>query len=185
MFFVISGVSSSGKNTVMKELVKRVKNLEVLSKSSGTTRAPRESDKEFDTYVYFTAEEFEKSIKEGKFFEYEKVHENYYGLLKHQVEKAINNKKIDYIRDVDVKGNVTLRNAYKNKIYSIFIDAPDEILRERLKNRGDSPEDIELRLSRNELERSYKHHYDLVLDNIDLEKTLTTIETFINKVRNK
>ena len=67
MLFVISGVSSSGKNTVMKELIKRVKNLKVLSKSSGTTRSPRDSDKEFDTYVYFTKQEFEKGIKQNKF----------------------------------------------------------------------------------------------------------------------
>ena len=185
MLFVISGVSSSGKNTVMQELIKRVKNLKVLSKSSGTTRPPRESDKEFDTYIYLTKEEFEQGIKQGKFFEYEIVHENMYGLLKERIETAINSKTDDYIRDVEVKGNVTLRNAYKDKIVSIFIDAPNDVLRDRLLKRGDKPEDIELRLSRSELERSYKNHYDLVIDNIDLEKTLSTLENFIEKVRNK
>ena len=184
MLFVISGVSSSGKNTVMKELIKRVKNLKVLSKSSGTTRSPRESDKEFDTYVYFTKQEFEKGIKQNKFFEYELVHENMYGLLKERIETAVNSTTDDYIRDVEVKGNVTLRNAYKDKIVSIFIDAPNEVLRERLINRGDKLEDIELRLSRSELERSYKSHYDIVIENIDLEKTLQTLENFIEKVRN-
>lgn len=181
MLIIISGVSSSGKNTIMNALVKRIDNLKVLTKSSATTRAPRESDKEFGVYVYMSKIEFEQAIDNGEFFEYELVHQNYYGTLKDRVEMAVNSKDVDYIRDVEVKGNVNFRKAYKDKILSIFIDAPNEVLRERLIKRGDKPEDIELRLSRSELERSYKPHYDLVVENIDLEKTLQTIENFLEK----
>ncbi len=182
MFIAFSGVSSSGKNTVMNELIKRRSDLKVLELSSGTTRAPRESDSQFNTYVYFSKEEFKKGIEEGLFFEYEEVHGNYYGTILSRLEAVTQDLEHDYIRDIDVKGVVNLKKYFKNKcgIISIFLDAPDEVLRERLLKRGDSPEDIEKRLSRGELERSYKDKYDLVIENIDLEKTIQTISDFID-----
>ena len=66
---------------------------------------------------------------------------------------------------------------------SIFLDAPDEELRRRLKERGESDERIEVRLSRGGFEREYKKYYDLVIDNIDLNKTLEIIENFIDKAK--
>lgn len=184
MFIVLSGVSSSGKNTIMNELIKKRKNLKVLNLSSGTTRAPRPTDSENNTYLFLSKEEFEKGIKEGKFFEYELVHGNYYGLILERLKLAKYDKENDYIRDIDVKGNLSLKKFFdRNEMISIFIDAPDEILRERLKNRGDSEEDIEKRLSRGEFERSYKNHYDLVIENIDLEKTVNLICDFIDNFK--
>lgn len=180
MFIVVSGVSSCGKNTVINELINRRNDLKVLTKSSGTSRPPRESDSQFNTYVYFTDSEFEKGIEEGKFFEHELVHGHYYGLIKSRLEEVLRDKKNDYIRDIDVKGTVNLKKFFKDNMISIFLDAPDEVLRARLIARGDAPEDIEKRLSRGELERSYKVHYDLCIDNIDLEKTVQTILEFLD-----
>lgn len=182
MFIVLSGVSSSGKNTVMEALMKKRKDLKILELSSGTTRAKRESDSRFNTYVYLSKEEFEKGISEGKFFEYELVHDNYYGMFRSRLDDVVVDKEFDYMRDIDVKGSVNLKKFFAGKcpFISIFLDAPDEVLRERLLNRGDKPEDIEKRLSRSGLERSYKHHYDLVLENIDLDKTVQTISDFID-----
>ena len=88
------------------------------------------------------------------------------------------NESIETLSSIDT--------CLSNKDFSsIFIDAPNDVLRERLIKRGDKPEDIELRLSRSEMERSYKHHYDIVIENIDLEKTLQTLENFIDKARKK
>ncbi len=179
MFIVVSGVSSCGKNTVINELIKRRNNLKVLTQSSGTTRPPRESDSQFNTYVYFNDKDFEKGIEEGKFFEHEIVHGHYYGLIKARIEDAVRDGENDYIRDLDVKGTVNLKKFFKDNMISIFLDAPDEVLRERLVARGDSPEDIEKRLARGELERSYKPHYDFCIENINLEKTVNEILNFI------
>ena len=66
---------------------------------------------------------------------------------------------------------------------TIFLDAPDDVLAERLRARGESPEKIALRLSRGGLERSYKDKYDLVIENIDLNTTLQIINDFIDKRR--
>ena len=187
MFIAISGISASGKNTVMQNLINQRKNVKVLTKSSCTTREPRESDGDFQTYNYFTKEEFEKGIENNIFIEHELVHGNYYGTLKESFERVIKDTENDYMRDIDVKGTVNLRKYLKGKVkmISIFLDAPDEVLRERLINRGESLERAEIRLSRGELERSYKGEYDLVVENIDLQKTLKIINDFIDNERKK
>ena len=185
MFIAFSGVSSSGKNTVMNELIKRRNNIKVLESSSGTTREPRERDSQFNTYVYMTEEEFKRGVEEGKFFEYELVHGHYYGTILSQLEKAASDQENYYIRDIDVKGVVNLKQYFKGKsdFISIFLDAPNDVLRQRLILRGDKIEDIEKRLSRGELERSYKNGYDLVIENIDLEKTVQTICQYIDQFK--
>lgn len=184
MFIVFSGVSGSGKNTVMNKLLERRKNLRVLDRSSGTTRAPRPSDSENNTYVFMTREEFEKGIEEGKFFEYENVHGNYYGTLLERLEYAIEHQDLDFMRDIEVKGNRNLKKFFKGKcpMVSIFLNVPDDILRDRLRIRGESEADIEKRISRGDLERSYQGDYDLVIDNIDLQETVDTIDQFLNSV---
>lgn len=187
MFIALSGISASGKNTVMQNLIERRKNLKVLQKSSCTTRKPRNTDKDFQTYVYLTKEEFEKGIKDDIFIEHELVHDNYYGTLKSAFNQVIDDKENDYMRDIDVKGTVNIKKYLtgKAKMVSIFLDAPDDVLKQRLRLRGESQEQIDKRLSRSELERSFKKYYDLVIENIDLEKTLNTIVDFLDNERNK
>lgn len=187
MFIVLSGVSSSGKNTIMEELMRRRKNLKILEFSSGTTRAKRESDCKYNTYVFLSKEEFQKKIDAGEFYEYELVHDNYYGMFRSRLADVVADKDFDYMRDIDVKGNVSLKKFFDGKcpMLSIFIDAPNDVLKERLLKRGDSLEDIEKRLSRSDFERSFKHNYDLVIENIDLEKTVNTICDFIEEFKNK
>ena len=185
MFIVFSGVSGCGKNTIMNELMKRRPNLKVLEKSTCTTREPRENDKDNNTYIFMAKEEFEKGIKAGKFYEYEEVHGNYYGTLLERLTFASQSKRTDYMRDVDVKGHTSLRKFFKDKckMVGIFIDVPDDILRQRLSKRGESEESINKRLSRGEMERSRKADYDLVVENIDLEKTVDQIDKFLDEMK--
>lgn len=185
MFIAISGISASGKNTVIKNLIKSRKNLKVLKRSSCTTRPKRKTDEEFETYLYLTKEEFEQGIKDGIFIEHELVHDNYYGMLKSSFLDVIDDKSNDYIRDIDVKGEHSLKNYLNGKVkmLSIFLDAPDDVLEKRLKDRGDSLEQIEKRLSRKELERSYKQNFDIVIDNIDLDETIKAINKFLDNNR--
>ena len=42
MLFIISGVAGAGKNTIVKEIIKRVEHINTIP--SYTTRAPREGD---------------------------------------------------------------------------------------------------------------------------------------------
>lgn len=183
MFIVFSGVSGSGKNTVMNRLLEERGNLNVLTKSTCTTRARRPSDDQDQTYVFLSREEFEEGIKNGMFYEYEDVHGNYYGTISKRLQYVVDNQDLDFMRDIDVKGNRNLKKFFAGKcpMVSIFLDAPDDVIRNRLAERGESPESIEKRLSRGEFERSFKEDYDLVVVNVDLEKTLKTINEFLDR----
>lgn len=187
MFLIISGISSSGKNTVMRSLVNIRKNLKILERSSVTTRVPREGDARFNTYIYKDQEAFLKMVDEGKFVEHEEVHGNYYGVLKEPLDSVVEDKENDYIRDIDVKGNLSIRKYLSGKcrVVSIFLDAPDEVLMSRLRERGDSEEQIKIRLSRKDFERAHKKYYDLVIENIDLNKTLKIINDYMDEIKAK
>ena len=179
MFIVLSGVSGSGKNTVIEELKKR-KNFKVFR--SAVTRQARPNEKKGEIYIFVTRGEFEDKIKNGELFEYELVHEEYRGILKSELEKVKADKTSDYIRDIDVKGNQKLRKYFsKEEILSIFLEVDDSELKKRLKNRGESDESIALRLSRAPMERTHKKDYDLVIENNDLGKTVEAILRAIEK----
>ena len=183
MLIIFSGVSGSGKNTIMNELLKRRKDIFVLEQSSATTREKRESDKEFNTYKYLTQKEFEEGIKNGDFFEYENVHGCYYGVLNEALQRVIDNPQKDFMRDIDVKGNIKLRNYLRDKcgVLSIFLDAPNDVILDRLIKRGESEERARVRLSRGDMERTYKDQFDVVIENLDLEKTIKQICEFLDK----
>ena len=69
MLVILSGVAGAGKDTVKKELIKRLENVESLP--SYTSRPKREGDEEGKTYNFVTREEFEKMIENGEFYEYD------------------------------------------------------------------------------------------------------------------
>lgn len=186
MFIIFSGVSASGKNTIMQELAKRDARIKILDMSSGTTRPPRESDKDNNTYIFMSKEEFEAGIKNGDFFEYENVHGYYYGILNSALDRVITNQDIDYMRDIDVHGREKIVKHFKGKcpVITVFLDASNEELFKRLKNRGEEDERIKVRLARSELEREFKKDYDIVIDNKDIDDTVDKILKFIENKRN-
>ena len=61
MLVILSGVSGAGKDTIRKELMKRLNN--TTSLPSYTSRNPREDEEEGVQYHFITKEEFEKKIK--------------------------------------------------------------------------------------------------------------------------
>lgn len=65
MLVLLSGVSGAGKDTIKKELIARMENVESLP--SYTDRAPRENDIPGQTYNFVTTEEFEAMIARGNY----------------------------------------------------------------------------------------------------------------------
>lgn len=181
MFLIFSGVSGSGKQTVIGEVMKAYSNTVYLR--SVTTRPRREGE---DLYYYLTQEEFEKKKANNEFFETEQVHGFWYGILNSSIEELLQNPNILYVKDVDVHGTQKLMNALKNKmkIASVFLEVPDDVLFERLIKRGESEERAKIRLSRGALEREYKNQYDYVIENIDLQKTVEQAKDIVENLKN-
>lgn len=177
MLILVSGPSGVGKSTIISELQKRHKNLKTMK--TCTTRPARK--KVDGAYYHVSKQEFEKMIEENKLFEFENVHADiFYGTPFASLEKVIDGK-FDYIKDVDVHGTKKIKDYLSDKarVVTIFLDSPDHELRSRLQNRGEDDEMIEKRLSRANMERSHRHLYDAVIENVDVLETTSQVENFI------
>ena len=185
MLVILSGVAGAGKDTIKKELIKRMENVESLP--SYTSRAIRGGDVEGETYHFISREEFEKMIENEEFYEYDIHHNQYYGTSRKLLNDKIKSGKI-IVKDIDVNGTEHLKELLGNdtKVVTIFLRVPKAELKHRLENRIDkpSPQEIILRLNRFDYEESRINLYDYVLKNNDLEKTVQIIMTIIeNEVR--
>ena len=184
MLVILSGVAGAGKDTIKKELIKRMENIETLP--SYTSREKRNGDIAGETYNFVSREEFEKMIENKEFYEYDIHHNQYYGTSRKLLNEKVKNGKI-IVKDIDVNGTEHLKELLKNdtKIVTIFLRVPKEELRHRLENRIDKPsqEEIILRLNRFDYEESRINLYDYVLCNNELEKTVQIIMTIIENER--
>ena len=180
MLVILSGVSGSGKDTIKKELIKRMENVETLP--SFTSRPMRDGEVEGGAYYFVTKDQFEEMIKKDEFYEYDIHHDNYYGTSIKLLNEKIKSGKI-IVKDIDVNGTENLKKLLKDevKIITIFLRVPKKELKRRLEQRGQekTPGEIILRLNRLDYEESKISKYDYVLKNNDLEKTVQIIMTII------
>lgn len=180
MLVLLSGVSGAGKDTIKRELIKRMDN--VVSLPSYTDRPIRIDEVPGTMYNHVTTEEFEEMIKNDELYEYSLHHKHYYGTSRKLMNEKIQSGKI-IVKDMDVNGTENLIELLKKdtKVVTIFLRVPKEELRKRLEHRKDKPsiKEIELRLNRFDYEESKIGMYDYVLKNNDLEKSVQIIMTII------
>lgn len=180
MLVILSGVSGAGKDTIKKELIKRMEEVESLP--SFTSRNPRVGEEEGIQYHFITKEQFKEKIKNNEFYEYDLHHENYYGTSRKLMNDKIQSGKI-IVKDIEVNGTENLVKLLKEdtKIVTIFLKVDKDELRRRLENRGDNltEEEMQIRLGRLEYEESKIKLYDYVIKNDDFEKTVEIIMTII------
>ena len=178
MLVILSGVSGAGKDTIKKELLKRME--DVVTLPSFTSRERRPIEEEGVQYHFITKEAFEEKIKKGDFYEYDVHHGNYYGTSRELLNEKIEQGKI-IVKDIEVNGTENLIKLLgrDTRIVTIFLKVGKEELKRRLFERGDNAQDIELRLSRLDYEESKLKLYDYVLKNDDFEKTVQIIMSII------
>lgn len=184
MLVILSGVAGAGKDTIKKELIKRIPVVDTLP--SFTDRPQRTGDIPGQTYNFVSKQEFEKMIDDGDLYEYNIHHNHYYGTSKKLLNEKINSGKI-IVKDIDVNGTENLVKILKNdvKVVTIFLKVEKEELKRRLEHRIDKPnfEEIQLRLNRFDYEESKINFYDYVIKNDDVEKTFQIIRTIIEYER--
>ena len=175
---IISGTTCAGKGTVVKELLKRNKNLKVSI--SYTTRAKRDGEVDGKDYLFIQNDEFEKMIANGEFLEYAKVqYDKYYGTSKAQVKKMLDDG-YDVILEIDVQGAQQIKEMFPQTIL-IFIMAPsmNEVKR-RIKARGkETKEQIldRFQTAYREINEIPKYNYVVVNDN--LEDAVNKVEAIL------
>ncbi|MBQ7453337.1 MAG: guanylate kinase [Clostridia bacterium] len=182
MFILVSGASGSGKSSIIDAVLKKYDG-QIAILPSSTTRPIRPGEVEGRNYYYLSHEEFQNKIDEGDFIEYQKVFENgnYYGVSRSRFEE-FSKKYPMLIKDVDIYGVQAIKNDGGIDCVTIYIDVPDnEVVRQRLIARGDSLEDIEIRIARKNFEDSFKPKYDYVVENHNLAKAIKEICKIVDK----
>ena len=165
---VVSGPSGAGKSTVTK-IVRDSLNIPLTV--SATTREPRKEEIDGKDYYFITTQEFLNKVDNDEFFEWAKVHDNYYGTLKSEVEDKRKQGRT-VLLEIDVQGGLIVKEKDSSAIL-VFMKAPSEKeLAERLKGRDtDSEEIIEKRLKNALKEMEYEKKYDYSIINDDLDKS--------------
>lgn len=176
---VISGFSGAGKGTVVKELVKKYGYAVSIS---ATTRQPREGEKEGRDYFFKTKEEFMQMVNNGKFIEYAKYVDNYYGTPKDYVYSQINNGK-DVLLEIEIQGAMQVKENLPG-VSLVFITPPDikELKRRLLKRGTETEEVINKRLARACEECAYMEKYDYIIVNDGLEECVSQVHALIQSL---
>ena len=184
MILIFSAPSGSGKSTLVQHLLDTRQDMELSI--SATTRAPRGKEQDGREYYFITPERFESLIHDDAFVEWQQVYQGtYYGTLRSEIDR-IEKAGHHVIFDIDVKGGINVKKMFGDRARAIFIAPPSiDALRERLTKRGtDSPEKIEERLAKAEIEMADAPLFDTILVNDDLNATKKAldkeIEAFIN-----
>jgi len=177
--FAIAGPSGVGKTTIINLVLESNANLQKVLTS--TTRKMRKGEKNGVNYNFYNTEEFKKKIDNQEFLENEKVHSNYYGVEKKEVEKIIENNKIPLF-EVDVRGVMNIKKLIPN-LKTIFI-LPESLrqIENRLRQRPNITEkEIKIRLetARNELKIADKFDYQVVNKEGEIDKTVDLVLNLI------
>ena len=175
---IITGPSGVGKGTVVKNILKKDKNI-WLSISS-TTREPRKGEEHGKDYYFLTTKKFKEMIKNEMFLEWAEFAGNYYGTpVKTIKEKLKNGYKV--ILEIEVEGAYQIREKFLNTI-SIFLLPPNKReLEKRIRNRAtDNETSILKRLERADFEMSSSKDFDHVLKNYEVDKTVDDILKIIS-----
>lgn len=175
--WVLSGPSGAGKGTLRRILFERLDNL--VFSISCTTRKRREGEKDGVDYRFIDEPTFLSLVEQGKFLEWAKVHGNYYGTLREDVEKALDEGK-DVVLEIDVQGALQVKQKLPETI-TIFVLPPSmEELRHRLESRGTEAEpDLSLRLQNAQNELSCAKEYDFCVVNDDLKRAADELVSYM------
>ncbi len=178
---VVSGPAGSGKNTVCERLMAKYPNVERVVTS--TSRPPRGTEQNGIDYNFFPREEFERLISQNAFYEWAKVHDNYYGTLKSTVLGRLNSGK-DLILIIDVQGakawiKIAKEDAeIRRRLTTVFImPSGIEELKARLRTRAtDSDTDIARRMKTAEEEMGQLEFFDRVIDSKTKDEDFNALE---------
>ena len=175
---ILSSPSGAGKTTLTKKIQQKYQSFKISV--SHTTRKPRPNEVEGVDYYFVSQEKFKKFINEGKFYEYAKIFDNYYGTSKESVDQTI--KTNDIIFDIDWQGTQQLSKFKSLKLIKIFLIPPNkkELKQRLIKRNQDSPKEVERRFKAYDKDIQHWQDYDYIIINENLENCYKQIEKIIS-----
>lgn len=179
--FILSGPSGVGKGTVRARLFEKIPGL--VYSISCTTRSPREGEIDGVHYRFIDDAAFDSFVREGRFLEWARVHENRYGTLRADVENQLSEGR-SVVLEIDVQGALQVKRKMPESVM-IFIMPPSlRELEERLSGRGtEETEMLRIRLRNAESELALSGQYDYAVVNDQVERAANELaEIFMNEM---
>tara|TARA_B100000963_G_scaffold258275_1_gene226664 strand:- start:987 stop:1538 length:552 start_codon:yes stop_codon:yes gene_type:complete len=175
---IITGPSGVGKGTVVRDILKRDKNLWLSI--SATTRSPRKGEIEGVDYYFLTKTRFKQMIDEQLFLEWAEFADNFYGTPLSSIREKIENG-FKVILEIEVEGANQVREKFPDSL-SIFLLPPNKKeLENRIRDRGtDNEASILRRLERADFEISSSINFDFQVTNNYVNQTVKEILEIIN-----
>jgi guanylate kinase len=173
---IFSAPSGAGKTTIVRHLLS--KHPDFAFSVSATSRKPRGSEKDGVDYYFLTVEEFKAKIAADEFLEWQEVYpDNFYGSLKSEVERILENGK-NILFDVDVVGGSIIKKFYDDRALAFFIQPPSisELEKRLIARSTDDKEIIRKRVEKAAQELAYSHLFDVIIINDTLEHALQEAE---------
>lgn len=144
---ILTGTEASGKTTIADKLVARGSGFNVVAV---TTRSPRADDR--GRYVYVTEKEFARHRARHELLTDTDYREHHYGILKNSLEAAVRTGKTPILSLTPSSFKAFQEeHASDHRVISIFVDAEDSVLDERLRQRGTA-----INSARREQDRSHR-----------------------------
>ncbi len=187
---ILAGPSAVGKTTLAEYMIKNGAPLELVR--SVTTRAPR-GDGHDGEYIYFTAREFERAVRDGEFLEYTEYAGAFYGTPKSEVERISEAGKIP-LMILDINGARSIKSADECPTLAVYlferIDTLEERLHARYLGKKQTPEGLSSFLKRKERNLSelasvgdFAEVFDLIQKNSFLkEASIAILSAYENGV---
>lgn len=189
VFIVISGSSTSGKDTVKHKLLEMFPTIHKIITT--TARDPRHGEIDGEDLNFVTIEEFKKNEKNGEFIETVEYAGNLYGTTKKSILEALDKDviwRIDPSRAAEVRDMIkkSFRSEVAEKLIKklivIYLHIPLETTKQRLSKRGVNEEEINTRINQDKFFwDKYRNSYDYVIENKqgELDKTVEKIVEII------
>ena len=185
LLIVISGPSGVGKDTVLEEMKSR--GLPFHFVITATTRPARADEENGVDYFFLSQDEFARMIDEDELLEYALVYQDYKGIPKSQVRKALASGK-NVIMRIDVQGAETIRQLSKDALLIFLTPQNEDELINRLKKRNTEDKDsLKLRIATTRQEYKKVGLFDYIVVNKDdkLSEAVDMIEAIIKAEQHK
>ncbi|OGR99063.1 MAG: guanylate kinase [Elusimicrobia bacterium GWF2_62_30] len=169
---VLSAPSGGGKTVVRSGLLKLDKRF--AFSVTCTTRARRPGEVNGKDYFFVTVDGFGKLRREGKLLEWAKVHGNYYGTPVKSVVDVLRMGRIP-VMTIDVKGARSVKRLFPEAV-TVFLLPPDlKTLVQRLRGRGEAPENVAVRLETARAEIKVASRFDYLVINDRLPEAIKEV----------